>query len=213
MAFYRIVTVLTRTPAARALPLGAAVLAAIAAVAVVAAVGCGTDQPPQTVYDTGSDTGPACAPFEAGAPGREIGPPPDGAPIEDTGPVEAGPETGPKVARTEIDSIFTSSCALSKCHGLKPGAANLYITDKLISDWYPNLINVVSTENPKMKLVVPLDPQKSWMVHKLAGAQCAFTKDCKDNNCGAREPQDSPPLPAQDFIKIVEWIRQGANQE
>jgi hypothetical protein len=179
-------------------------------------VGCSSDSA-APAHDAGADDGNIpCTPFNAGPAGPEVG-------FFDTTPLDDGaipeapppPDVGPRVLRAEVDDIFKNSCSFaSGCHGSKPGQANLFIPPRSVSDWYPNLVNVTSTENPKMKLITKGDPQNSWVVHKMVGDLCAFKKDCKDT-CGERMPQAStlPAVVAGDFSKIVEWIRQGAPEE
>jgi len=198
--------------------LPAVVIGISASFASLGFVGCSSESAPATPADTGADDGNIpCVPFNAGTPGPEVG-------FFDTTPLDDGaipeapppPDVGPRVLRAEIDDIFKNSCSFaSGCHGSKPGEANLYIPPRSTSDWYPNLVGVPSTVNPKMKLITKLDPGNSWVVHKIVGDLCAFKKDCKGGDCGERMPQasSSPAIAAGDFAKIVEWIRQGAPEE
>ena len=159
------------------------------------------------------DTAPACIPYNAGPPAPEAGPPPEVGDDDDaalsgdaTGSVDSS--TIRKIARAEIDDIFRGCAQTHSCHGDDPGKAGLYLPST--GNWYKNVINVASATNPKMKRIVPGDPGNSWLVHKLTGNFCAFTKDCVGKDCGKREPNGEAALPAEDFQKIVEWIRQGA---
>lgn len=151
---------------------------------------------------TDAGDGGSCTAFDAGPPGSP--------------PVDAGDETtpdvGPVVTRVEIDDIIKNSCSFSTCHGKKPGAGGLFL-EPPPGNWTVSLINVASTTHKTMKRVVPYDPQKSFLVHKLGAGLCALAKDCVDGTCGDRMPQTSSPLPSDEIAKIVEWIRQGASDK
>jgi hypothetical protein len=185
-----------------------------ATVLSVAFIGCSSNKADTTPADTGGEAEAACFPYNAGPRG------PDAEPW-DTWPLPDGripdpppkPDVGPRVLRSEIDGILEKSCSFASCHGASPGTGSLFIPARISSDWYSNVVGPSSKENPKMKIVEPLDPEKSWIIHKLSGDLCAFTKDCTGGDCGKRMPNDNPALSPGDFKSIQEWIRQGAPQE
>lgn len=139
----------------------------------------------------------------------------DGGSTPSCSAFDAGPkgDAGKTVARAEIDEIFRLSCSFSSCHGEKPGKGDLYLPLPAAGDWHPNVVNVPSKIHKTMKLVVPFDPQNSFLVHKLTDGSCALAKDCVSGTCGDRMPQGSDPLPPAQRDAIVEWIRAGAPQK
>lgn len=170
--------------------------------------GCSSSsEPPPVQSDSGADAAEACVPFDAGPKGT----PPAGDAGEDAA-TDAAP-SGPTVTRAQIDDIIVTSCAFSSCHGNKPGQAGLWLPNPMASNWVPNVVNVASKTAPSWKLVVPYDPQNSFLVQKLTSGVCALSKDCVMNNCGDRMPQGSDPLDPSDLQKVIEWVRQGANEK
>jgi len=167
-----------------------------------------------TVYDTGADTGPACTPYEAGTAWPGGGPRAAMAAADSKIPPgrKVARDGRPRVPRSDIDTILTNTCGLSKCHGLKPGAATSTSPtscERLVS----HLIQRDVDRNPKMKAVRAARSAKELGGSQAGGAQARTRATARTRIAGAREPQESAPLPAADFIKIVEWIRQGAQQD
>jgi hypothetical protein len=119
-------------------------------------------------------------------------------------------DAGPPVPRSAVDAIINLSCTFSSCHGRLTGVGGLVLYKTGVGDWYPNLVGVVSQENPSMKYVDPGNPAGSWLAHKIVGDNCMYTAQCKDRDCGDQMPAANDPLDADDIRTILDWIRQGA---
>jgi hypothetical protein len=133
------------------------------------------------------DGSPACEPANATA----IDPPADGG-----------------AASGDVEKILARSCALGGCHAGSPGAADLTLPPS--GAWVANVVNRRSREDPALMLVTPGDPSRSWMVHKLRGDFCSLGATCDPQlGCGLRMPLGKP-LPAEDIITILLWVRAGA---
>lgn len=99
---------------------------------------------------------------------------------------------------TEIQPIFTASCALSFCHGSSPQLG----LDLRAGMARASLVSQPSEECPDYDRVMPGMPEASYLVFKLRGSGPCFVGD--------QMPRDAPPLPAADQAKIARWISQGA---
>lgn len=70
---------------------------------------------------------------------------------------------------------------------------------------YDALVNVPSRGRPDLKLVVPGDPDASYLIHKLDG---------RPGIVGARMPRAGPPyLSAGQILVIRRWIELGARRD
>ena len=98
------------------------------------------------------------------------------------------------------DSIFSASCALSECHDSTSKKAAL---DLSAGNAYLALINAPSTQQLESFLVVPGDPDASYLVTKLLDTQM------RD---GQLMPIDAPPLEDCQVEMIRGWIRAGAQE-
>ncbi len=78
-------------------------------------------------------------------------------------PVNGGPENMPAKFSSIQDEVFSTSCALSGCHG---GAQS---PDLSAGQAYGNLVNQASLENPSMLRVKPGDSNNSLLMKKLKG--------------------------------------------
>ncbi|MEW6752948.1 MAG: hypothetical protein AB1505_18505 [Candidatus Latescibacterota bacterium] len=104
---------------------------------------------------------------------------------------------------TEIQPIFTSTCALPACHtgetlpfgGLSGGGLVL-----LPGQAWEALVNVPTKVDPDRLRVVPGNSSESVIVLKLEGAA----------GVGGRMPQGRGPLDAETIQLIRDWIDQGA---
>ena len=61
-------------------------------------------------------------------------------------------------------------------------------------------MNVNSVEVPSLKRVKPLDPDNSYLVHKIEGTAAV----------GGRMPLGRPALSAVEITLIRQWISEGA---
>jgi hypothetical protein len=68
---------------------------------------------------------------------------------------------------------------------------------------YDFLVNVASNEKPELLRVKPLDPDNSYIIHKLEGGP---------NIVGAQMPLNISPLSQETINAIRVWISQGAQR-
>ena len=94
-----------------------------------------------------------------------------------------------------IQPVFTNNCATSGCHNSAAGGGLVLSTGQA----YGNLVNVPSTGEPNMTLVIPSDADNSYLVIKLEGRQ----------NVGARMPLTGS-ISNNQIQNIKNWINNGA---
>jgi hypothetical protein len=112
--------------------------------------------------------------------------------------------------RAEVEAILVRSCALAAaCHQSAPGGGGLALPAE--GAWVDELVDKPSTEHKTMKRVVAGDPQNSFFIQKMTDGLCALEADCTVEGCGQKMPPGAP-LPAEDFAKIVNWVRAGAQK-
>jgi hypothetical protein len=103
--------------------------------------------------------------------------------------------------------ILDHSCAFGSCHGATSPAAKL---DLSAADLCSELVSRRSCLFPSRTLVVPGDPEASFLMSKLRGTNLDEqpAETCAETN--HRMPLGSKPL-AQDQIALIDsWIRDGA---
>lgn len=93
------------------------------------------------------------------------------------------------------DAILMPACGFSVCHG--SGTGGLTID----ADAYDALVDVESFGAPGQILVIAGDPDNSYLVHKLEGA---------DDIIGDPMPPPTGNLGADDLAAIRAWIAAGA---
>lgn len=110
--------------------------------------------------------------------------------------VETPVVLGPNLADIQA-LVFATQCA--SCHtgagATLPGSLNL--TSEAAS--YAALVNVDSTQDANLKLVLPGDAANSYLIHKFEGTN------------GATRMPPSGPLPQATIDTIKLWINNGAN--
>lgn len=127
-------------------------------------------------------------------------------------------QSGDASFERDVIPIFEKSCTFGACHGTAGGNNHgVYLgirgggagaaTDAV----YTSLVNRKSPVGP-MPLVTPGDPDKSWLMHKLAGSTCTFEAECSGGACGERMPKGGESLPAGQLAAIKGWIAQGAKK-
>jgi len=98
-----------------------------------------------------------------------------------------------------IDESGRSAC--TQCHtsaGRLPAAGLSLLPD----DAYRSLVGVASRQKPGAVLVIPGDPDNSYLVHKLEG---------RGDIVGARMPRTTGPFLTDGQMLIIRrWIEQGA---
>jgi hypothetical protein len=99
----------------------------------------------------------------------------------------------------QVQPIFTATCTGPACHsGAKP-QQGLNLSSAASS--YAGLVNIASQQCPTTKLVLPLQPDMSYMVWKIQGAGTCFT--------GSQMPKGAP-LSAAQIATIRSWVSAGA---
>lgn len=100
--------------------------------------------------------------------------------------------------KPDIDTIqrtvFVPRCATSGCHGLARPLSPLDLESPGVE---ARLVSALGSDCSTETLVVPGDPDASFLVHKLV--------DTKPS-CGARMPRGADPLAADDIACIQQWI-------
>ena len=111
----------------------------------------------------------------------------------------APPVTGlaPTLASIQ-DNVFTVSCAVPGCHGGAGAQQGLRLDPGFSAG---SLINVASPRDPNLIRVVPGDPDASFLIQKLQGA---------DGLLGDRMPDGGPYLTTATVNVIRQWIQDGA---
>ncbi len=115
-------------------------------------------------------------------------------------PPAEGPPIEPRLGRLQTE-VFAPTCALSaSCHG---GSAPKEGLDLSASIW-AHIVNRPSTQVPEQMLVVPGDPDASYLYEKVSRPMPAK---------GVRMPNTSPPLEDRALTALREWIRLGAHDD
>ena len=96
------------------------------------------------------------------------------------------------------DNVFTVTCAVPGCHGGGGAQQGLRLDPGFSAG---NLINVHSPQDPNLIRVVPGDPDASFLIQKLQGA---------DGLLGERMPDGGPYLTTATINVIRQWIQDGA---
>ena len=98
------------------------------------------------------------------------------------------------------DLAGRTSCVTCHTNVGHPPAGNL----NLAGDPYAALVNVASTGRPGAVLVVPGDPESSYLVRKLEGRDIT----------GLRMPRNGPPYLTDGQITVIRrWIELGAPRD
>ena len=120
-------------------------------------------------------------------------------------PVDSEDQTGQQPDVTAItltqlqNEIFTPICA--QCHIGASAPQGLRLDSE--DNSYQHLVSVDSNEVPTLKLVVPGDPDSSYVVHKIEG---------RSSIVGSRMPLGQAALSSQQIADIRNWISNGALQ-
>jgi len=115
-------------------------------------------------------------------------------------PTVEGPPIEPKLRHLKAE-VFAPTCALSSsCHS---GSAAKEGLDLSASIW-SQIVNRPSAQVAEQMLVVPGDPDASYLYEKISRSMPAK---------GVRMPNASPPLETRALTAIREWIRAGARDD
>lgn len=95
------------------------------------------------------------------------------------------------------DEILVRSCGFgSSCHSA--GAGGFTVSEDMTRD---DVVNVPTALNPAVILVIPGDPDESYLVRKLEGGP---------NIQGEQMPPDGAALDPAEIERIRDWIAAGA---
>ena len=100
---------------------------------------------------------------------------------------------------SQLQPILTASCATTACHaGVHPQQG----LDLSAGKAYAALVNVASSECSTYKLVLPDQPDQSYLIFKLAGSGACFT--------GSQMPKGGAALSSAQQQLFRDWIANGA---
>ncbi len=151
-------------------------------------VACSSTTPESSDAGTEADSGTATPPTGTGTT----------APLDAAIPADGGP-TDARFATIQ-SSIFTPSCATSRCHsGARPSAGLSLETGKS----HVQLVGAASSQNPGQTRVVVGDPTKSLLSLCLRATVGAV----------ARMPDNGAALSASQIATIDAWITAGAKDD
>lgn len=95
---------------------------------------------------------------------------------------------------SQVQPIFTNSCAVPGCH-VSGGIAPMSLQ---AGQAYADIVNAPSTEQPPYLIVKPYDADSSYLYLKITG------------QAGTRMPLNRTPLDSAQTNTIRTWINQGA---
>lgn len=124
-------------------------------------------------------------------------------PIDECGdtPADATPALPPTLTNLR-DTLLSSSCVFSSCHGAGNPAAGLDLTGV---DLHAVLLG--ASAQTGMPLVSPGDPDGSWLYRSIS--RCEPTDD--EGNVRSHMPLNAPTLADPGMVALVrEWIAAGA---
>ncbi len=190
------------------------VRAAMVAVAVVLASGCGGDDTegsgpggdsstagPSTSGTNPTSTG-SVSPSSSGTDDSSTGTEPDGSSTGPAADSSSGSSEVTGVPRLsfapDIEPILLDNCG---CH-IGAGAPGGLVL--LGGEAYANLVGVPSQQLPTMARVAPGEPSQSYFLHKLRGTH----EDAGGG--GFQMPRGASPLSDDDQRLVRDWIRGGA---
>ncbi len=99
----------------------------------------------------------------------------------------------------DVQPIFTVNC--TGCHGGTQPAQGMNLSAGVS---HTNIVDVPSVEVPGMRRIRPLQPDSSYLVHKVQGTYSSV------GGSGDRMPLGGAPLTATEIGRIRSWILLGA---
>jgi hypothetical protein len=148
----------------------------------------------------------------------------DDAPVDDAPVVDARGDDAPDAPVapapfSQVQEIFTRTCSTAACHGRGAdgggGSGGLFLTDGTTS--YRAMVNQPSDQVPRLRLVEPGHPERSYLVVKIEGSMRSLQPECATspgrNPCGVQMPQLAAPLSPSERTLIRNWILSGASME
>jgi hypothetical protein len=106
----------------------------------------------------------------------------------------------------DIQPIFNRSCALPSCH-VPPVPAQGQDLSAGVA--YSQLVNVASTEQPKLERVKPGKPQDSYLVRKIEGGP-NISGVMMPNGCPASPLAGAQCLTPDEMAAIGQWVTECA---
>lgn len=118
------------------------------------------------------------------------------------GDAVGAPEEGGEAieAFEPVAALFESTCATAACHAAARGAGQLVLSPDVARD---NLVHAPSSQQDGATLVVPGDPDGSYLMAKLRG---------DEGIRGARMPIGRSPLADEEMAIIADWIAASAGE-
>jgi hypothetical protein len=114
---------------------------------------------------------------------------------------------------TNVRAIVAANCT-GYCHF---GSNQQNAVNFADGDWSMSNVLVASTQVPRLRVVEPGDPDRSYLVHKIEGTMSSLDECRADaRRCGLPMPYDTQhrvTLPAGDRALIRAWIAAGAPSE
>ncbi|MFO0579080.1 MAG: fibronectin type III domain-containing protein [Polyangia bacterium] len=117
----------------------------------------------------------------------------------DANTVERSAKTGGVSLSGQVQPIFLAKCATNACHSGARPAQGLSLGSAAAT--YAGTVNVASTECTANKLVLPNQPDQSYLIWKLQGSGPCFM--------GSQMPKGQP-LSAAEITTVRSWILSGA---
>lgn len=117
----------------------------------------------------------------------------------DANTVERSAKTGGVSLSGQVQPIFTAKCASNACHSGARPAQGLNLSSAAAT--FAGTVNVASTQCVANKLVLPNQPDMSYLIWKLAGSGPCFV--------GSQMPKGQP-LAATEITTVRSWILSGA---
>ncbi len=109
-----------------------------------------------------------------------------------------------------VQPILVRACSFRSCHGGTSMAGGLNLGASA-AESHAALVNVASTQVPRLRRVLPGDPDMSWLMHKVDGTMSAVS-ECQAAGamCGVSMPERSELLHPAERTLIRRWIAAGA---
>jgi hypothetical protein len=115
--------------------------------------------------------------------------------------------------RKDVLPLLETWCATSDCHGGSAAKnAGLLLPTNDPAAVYSELTTRESTIARGTKLIVPGDPEKSFLQAKIDGRQTSFGAPCVPSGCGETMPPGSR-LNTEPRDRVRAWIAAGAKDD
>ncbi len=109
-----------------------------------------------------------------------------------------------------VQPIFARGCSFRTCHGGTAAMGELNLGSSPAEN-YAALVNVASSQVPRMRRVRPGDPSMSWLIFKIDNTMRSVAEcTAPGATCGVSMPERSDLLPASERDLIRRWVLAGA---